>query len=256
VQIELHYKQPDSTVAELTQRTEHVLADLAPYANVTPIKTRTPRTTGAQGRTSGAASATDTTFPAVLRIDGHPVLPEESGQQTGITAGAVPGVGVLPTEDRIREHLTQALLKAGPSAIRLPLPHRRIVAIALILMVAGALVGQFLVAGPVLTFIGIALLPIGLATNGRRTGRQPLMLAALISSSLGAVCFAWYFGPLLLNSTEDAAPPAIGFLYIGLVFLATAWVAPFTALFSRRHLRLDLKDRLLKEVTDNGLAAE
>jgi hypothetical protein len=267
VQIELHYTQSTPAVAELRRRTEHVLADLAPYVNVTPVRARTPKPIRTRQATSEATATPGTNSTPVLRIDGHPVLPEEPTQKPGTTSGfapdtvpsavpdtipsTVPGAGALPTEDRIRAHLTETLLKAGPSAIRLPLPHRRIVAIALILMVAGALIGQFFIGGPVLTFTGIALLPIGLATNGRRTGRQPFMLAALIASTLGAAGFAWYFGPLLLNPDGDAAPPSTGFYYAGLVFLAAAWAAAFAALFSRRRLRQHLKDRLLQEITDN-----
>lgn len=261
VQIELHHTQSTPAVTELKQRTERVLADLAPYADVTLIKARTPKATPTAQPASSTTTHDHHRLP-VLRIDGNPVRPAGTDHRPqpasgtpaaptpGVVPGAVPGPETLPTEAQIRAHLTQALLTAGPSAIRLPLPHRRIIAIALILLVTGALAGQFFTGGPLITFTGIALLPIGLATNGRRTGRQPLMLAALAGSGVGALFLAVYFGPLFLSTAENIIPPATGFFYAGIAFLAAAWVPAIIALFFRHHLRQHLKARLLQEVTD------
>lgn len=156
----------------------------------------------------------------------------------------------IPSQHQITAHLAQALLTAGPKAIRLPLVHRRIVAIALLLMLAGALSSTFLAFGPLLTFTGLLLLPIGLATNGTRSRRQPLMLIAALAAFMSAVFLLWYFGPLLISDTDSVEPPASALFYAALACLCIAWAGALAALLARRRLRQQLKDRLLQQLTN------
>lgn len=231
VNIEIHFAHRNPLVAALQQQTEQSLSDLAPYANLTLVRTST--------RASSPPATHDR--PALL-IDGK-VVPAETADTDTST------VPPIPSQRQITSYLAQALLAAGPSAIRLPLVHRRIVAIALLLLVTGALSSQFLAAGPVLTFAGLALLPVGLATNGTRSRRQPLMLGATIASFLSAAFLLWYFSPLLLTS-DTADPPSSTVFYAALACLCLAYAAALVALFVRRRLRRDLKNRLLHTITD------
>ena len=269
VNIELHHTSMDAPAGALKQRAERVLIDLAPYAHVALIRL------AARGKT--ARRSVDST--PVLLIDGQPVHPSTTSTTTPtpglepetteeVTRGATRGEsGVppvraedqgleaertgnrIPTEMDIRSDLVQALLKAGPGVIRLPLRHRRIIAIALMLMVIGALSSQFLAYGSVLTLTGVALLPVGLATNGRRTGRQPLMVTAGCAALLALVLLFWYFAPLLLGPEESAEPPATWIYYSGLGCLALAWLVALLAVIARRRLRRTITERLHREVS-------
>ncbi len=222
--IEIHFAHRDSLVAELQQRTGRSLSDVAPYAHVTLVKTST----------RVPSPAPDIRDRPTLLIDGR-IVPADAEETSVVTdehaALGTDGPGrasspmrLIPSQRQITAYLAQALLSAGPSAIRLPLVHRRIVAIALLLMLTGALSSQFIAAGPVLTFAGLALLPVGLATNGTRSRRQPLMLGAAAASCTSAVFLLWYFSPLLLSS-ETANPPASAIFYIALACLCIAYAA-------------------------------
>ena len=254
--IELLFTQTDPELVELRQRTERSLADLAPYANITLVRT---------GARKGPSRLVPEHLPALL-IDNTivPADPPEAPDYTtpattaptGGTSSPVRSSSIpehpIPSQRQITAHLAQALLTAGPGAIRLPLVHRRIVAIALLLMLASALSSQFLAIGPVLTFTGLLLLPVGLATNGTRSRRQPLMLLAAVVASASAVLLLVYFGPLLFSGTDSAEPPASALFYAALICLCLAWAAALTALLARRRLRQQLKNRLLRQVTDQS----
>ncbi|MUK02211.1 hypothetical protein GM708_09915 [Vibrio cholerae] len=265
--IELHHTSMDAPAGALKQRAERVLIELAPYAHVALIKPATP---GKTARRSAGPTP-------VLLIDGQPVHPSTTPTPTttptpGLepkasekTTNGVAGVPPLRADDEeletegpgtrilteadIRSALGQALLKAGPGVIRLPLRHRRIIAIALLLMVIGALSSQFLAYGSVLTLTGVALLPVGLATNGRRTGRQPLMVAAGCAALLGLALLFWYFAPLLLGPEESAVAPATWIYYSGLGCLTLAWLVALLAVVARRRLRRTITERLHREVS-------
>ena len=254
VNIEILFAHTDPAMVELQQRTERSLADLAPYANITLVKI---------GGRKAPSRPVPRNLPALL-IENTivPTDPSEASTSAAPTI-ATPAAATSPSEHRmsiparpipsqqqITTHLAQALLTAGPSAIRLPLAHRRIVGIALLLMLTGALSSQFLALGPALTFTGLLLLPIGLATNGTRSRRQPLMLIASAAACASAVLLLWYFGPLLLSDTDSATPPASALFYAALACLCIAWAAALTALLARRRLRQQLKNRLLQQITD------
>ncbi|MHA7146717.1 hypothetical protein ACX80U_18575 [Arthrobacter sp. TmT3-37] len=254
--IEILFAQTDPDMVELRQRTERSLADLAPYADITLVST------GARKRPSRPVAQN---LPALL-IDGT-IVPADSSQAPAsaapadMTSSHVHSSSIperpIPSQQQITARLAQALLTAGPGAIRLPLVHRRVVAIALLLMLVGALSSQLIAVGQVLTFTGLLLLPVGLATNGTRSHRQPLMLLAATAAFASAVLLLGYFGPLLLSGTDSVEPPASALFYAALVCLGLAWVAALAALLARRRLRQQLKNRLLRQVTDqSGMAAE
>ena len=269
--IKLLFARTGPETVELRQRAERSLADLAPYANVTPVRIgarKTPSRPVPQNlpallidNVTVPAEPSDTSPFATPTTDPANTDPANTDQASTdqitarSTAARSPAehdapipVHRLPSQQQITAHLAQALLTAGPSAIRLPLAHRRIVAIALLLMLAGALSSQFLAVGPVITFTGLLLLPIGLATNGTRSRRQPLMLMAAAAAFVSAALLLWYFGPLLFNATESVAPPASGLFYAALVCLCIAWAAALAALLARRRLRQQLKNQLLQQI--------
>lgn len=258
VNIEILFTRADSGLAELRQRTERSLADLAPYANITlakinPRKAPTrpvPRNLPALFIENIIVPADSPRSPATTT--GIPTDTTTVGNSSAMSPPENPSRDArsLPSEHKITVHLARALLSAGPGAIRLPLAHRRIVAIALLLMLAGAMTSAFLSIGPILTFTGLLVLPIGLATNGTRSRRQPLMLIATIAALASAAFLLTYFAPLLLSQTDAAIPPSSGFFYAALVCLGVAWVAALAALLTRRRLRQKLKNRLLHQITD------
>ncbi|WP_394252956.1 RodZ family helix-turn-helix domain-containing protein [Arthrobacter pityocampae] len=257
--IDILFAHTEPAMVELQQRTERSLADLAPYAHITLVKV---------GGRKDPSRPIPRNLPALL-ID-NTIVPTESSEAptsaAPTTVAPIPATPAattspsahsmsnpahpLPSQQQITTHLAQALLTAGPGAIRLPLAHRRIVGIALLLMLTGALSSQFLALGPVLTFAGLLLLPIGLATNGTRSRRQPLMLIASVAASASAALLLWYFGPLLLSDTDSATAPASTLFYAALTCLCIAWAAALTALLVRRRLRQQLKNRLLQQITD------
>jgi hypothetical protein len=274
VNIEILFTRTDPDLVELRQRTERSLADLAPYANITLARINAQKT---------PTRPVPQNLPALL-ID-NTIVPADSAQSpatTGTTTDARTdtrtdtgtttntktvgrsGAGMasseeasrdkrsIPSEQRITAHLARALLSAGPGAIRLPLVHRRIIAIALLLMLAGALTSAFLSVGPMLTFTGLLVLPVGLATNGTRSRRQPLMLIAVVAALASGAFLLTYFAPLLLSQNGAATPPSSGFFYAAVACLGVAWIAALAALLTRRRLRQTLRNRLLLEVTDTS----
>lgn len=274
--IEILFTHTDPDLTELRQRTERSLADLAPYANITLAKINSRRAPTRPIPQNVPALLIDGTVVPADRRQGPATTASDPGTDpstgagtgagagAGITAGgrrstgrvssrdASDGAPLLPTEQRITEHLARALLSAGPSAIRLPLVHRRIVALALLLMLAGALTSAFLSGGLILTLTGLLVLPIGLATNGTRSRRQPLMLIAAAASLISAGLLLMYFAPLLLSQADSATPPSSGLYHAAQACLGVAWVAALAALVARRRLRQTLKNRLLHRVSDSS----
>ncbi|THJ65604.1 hypothetical protein E8P82_11535 [Arthrobacter echini] len=250
--IELLFSHTDPAMAELQQRTERSLTDLAPYANITLVKI---------GARQTPSRPVPQNLPALVIEDTIvPADPPQAFPPKGLAVGSSSKQNTptsahpLPSQHQITAHLTQALLTAGPRAIRLPLVHRRIVGIALLLMLTGALSSPFLALGPVLTFIGLLMLPIGLASNGTRSRRQPLMLTAAAAAFASAVLLLWYFGPLLLSDMNSATSPAPTLFNAALACLGIDWAAALTALLARRRLRRKLKDRLLQQIADPARA--
>ncbi|MEG9250189.1 hypothetical protein V6S67_19020 [Arthrobacter sp. Soc17.1.1.1] len=252
--IELLFARTDADMVELRQRTERSLTDLAPYANITLVRSAARKAPPKPVPQNLPALLIDNTIvpadtpPAPLSDEPASTIP---GTLTGsLEPGTHHATHPIPSQHQITAHLAQALLTAGPKAIRLPLVHRRIVAIALLLMLAGALSSTFLAFGPLLTFTGLLLLPIGLATNGTRSRRQPLMLIAALAAFMSAVFLLWYFGPLLVSDTDSVEPPVSAIFYAALACLCIAWAAALAALLARRRLRQQLKDRLLHHLTN------
>ena len=264
--IEILFTHTDPDLVELQRRTERSLADLAPYANITLARINAQKTPTRPVPQNLPALLIDST---IVPADSDP-SPSSTGIGTGTgtttntrTVGRS-GAGMassgevsrdersIPSEQRITAHLARALLSAGPGAIRLPLVHRRIIAIALLLMLAGALTSAFLSVGPILTFTGLLVLPVGLATNGTRSRRQPLMLIAAAAALASGAFLLTYFAPLLLSQNDTATPPSSGFFYAAMACLGVAWIAALAALLVRRRLRQTLRNRLLLEVTDTS----
>ena len=268
--IEILFTHIDPDLAELRQRTERSLADLAPYASITLARINAQKTptrlvpqnlpallidttiVAADSAQSPAATGTttDTTTDTGTAIDTKTV--GRSGAGMASSGEASRDERSIPSEQRITAHLARALLSAGPGAIRLPLVHRRIIAIALLLMLSGALTSAFLSVGPILTFTGLLVLPVGLATNGTRSRRQPLMLIAAAAALASGAFLLTYFAPLLLSQNDTATPPSSGFFYAAMACLGVAWIAALAALLVRRRLRQTLRNRLLLEVTDTS----
>lgn len=266
--IEILHAGTTPRVNELRRRTEQALADLAPYAHVGLTRAATRKTGPSvpehllpvllidskvvpaspadvrQQMKGSAAPGADT------GDDAPGEHPDEFGVHSAVATPALPPAEPpLPTQQQIGATLAQVLLTSGPSAIRLPLVHRRIVAVALLLMVIGALLSTIVAIGPVLTYSGLLLLPIGLSTNGTRARQQPLMLIAGVACAFSALLLLWYFGPLIFN-TVDATPPSASILYSALLCLCAAWGSAAIALLARRRLRQRLKDRLLQAVRE------
>ncbi|WP_026544908.1 hypothetical protein [Arthrobacter sp. 35/47] len=169
MRVELRYTDGCPAAQPLRETTEAILEDLAPQEHI--IFTRIPAG-------EGAAAAI---FPGspMLRVDGREIGPVASGQVDA--AGSLPGPAV-PQEPDIRAALGRAAVN---SPVRLPLRHRRLVLIASLLTLFGALLSQLVVGGVVVTLTGLALLAIGFSSNGRRKGSQPYMWAA------GFTALAW-----------------------------------------------------------------
>lgn len=265
--IEILHAGTTSRVNELRRRTEEALADLAPYAHVGLTRAATRKIGPSVPEHQLPVLLIDTKVvpasPANVRqqmndsatpeagtgVDMLGEYPDAFGVHPAVATPAPPPEPPLPTQRQIRATLAQVLLTSGPSAIRLPLVHRRIVSVALLLMVIGALLSTIVAIGPVLTYSGLLLLPIGLSTNGTRARQQPLMLIAGVACALSALLLLWYFGPLIFN-TVDATPPSASILYGALLCLGAAWGSAAVALLTRRRLRQQLKDRLLQAVRE------
>ncbi|MHA7241351.1 hypothetical protein [Arthrobacter sp. TMS1-12-1] len=259
--IEILFARTDPDMVELRQRTERSLTDLAPYADITLVRTGARKPPSRPVAQNLPALLIDNTVVAAEPSDAPESPTPATAGPADMTSSHVPSSSIserpIPSQQQITAHLAQALLTAGPGTIRLPLVHRRVVAIALLLMLVGALSSQFIAIGPVLTFTGLLLLPVGLATNGTRSRRQPLMLLAAAAAIASAVLLLGYFSPLLLSGTDSAEPPASALFYAALTCLCLAWAAALAALLARRRLRQQLKNRLLRRITgQDGTTSE
>lgn len=229
MRVELLHSKGSALASTLKERTERVLIDVAPYehiATVAAAKTKTKTTTKATG------GSRHPTTP-ILRVNGFPVIPS-----TGAESSAI------PSEAEIRVAVTQAALTAGPASIRLPLRHRRCIMAGVLLILVGGVLGQLLVWGSAITLLGIALLPVGFASNGRRLGPQPLMVTAGVCVLVWVGLTLWYWAPLLLGSTEPVISPPQTIFWLGAVFFGAAWLVVLRAVLVRRTLRRDLRNYL------------
>ncbi|WP_019482573.1 hypothetical protein [Arthrobacter sp. TB 23] len=110
------------------------------------------------------------------------------------------------------------------------------------------MLGQFLFWGPAITLLGIALLPVGFASNGRRLGRQALMAAAGVCTFVWFGFTLWYLVPLLFGSAEPVVRPSQAIFWLGAVFFGAAWLVVCRAVLIRRALRWDLPAYLAEAV--------
>lgn len=239
MRVELLHSKGSVLAATLRERTERVLIEVAPYEHIDTIPTK-------------ATAEIWTSTTPVLRVEGFAVLPSQSRESSVAVSEhserASAGESMIPSEEEIRGALTSAALAAGPGAIRLPLRHRRFVMVGVLLILAGGVLGLLLTWGLAVTLLGVALLPVGFASNGRRLGQQPLMIAAG-ACALGWFSFTlWYWAPLLLGSTEPAVSPPQTVLWLGAVFFAAAWIMALRAALVRRTLRQDLRNYLASAV--------
>ncbi|WP_156911284.1 hypothetical protein [Arthrobacter sp. CAL618] len=221
----------------LKERTERVLIDVAPYEHIDMIGAKTK-----------VEPQTPTT--PILQVEGVPVSPSQNraSEKSDLRDPEFP---MIPSEGEIRVALTSAALIAGPESIRLPLRHRRFIMVGALLILTGGVLGLLLTWGSAITALGVALLPVGFASNGRRLGPQPLMIAAG-AGALGWLVFTlWYWAPLLLGSTEPAVSPPQTVFWLGAVFFGAAWLVALRAALVRRTLRQDLRSYLARAVQDS-----
>lgn len=235
MQVELLHGKGSSLASTLRERTERALADVAPYEHITTVTA-----TKAEVKAEKHHPATP-----ILRVNGFPVLPAAKEDSSLAAQGGSPTVDgdspILASEEEIRVALIAAALTAGPSSIRLPLRHRRFIMVGAFLILAGAVSGQLLIWGPVITLIGVALLPVGFASNGRRLGRQPLMVSAGVCALVWFCLTLWYWAPILVGTSEPVVgPPQITF-WLGAAFFGLAWLVVIRAVLVRRELRRELK---------------
>ncbi|WP_156809017.1 hypothetical protein [Arthrobacter sp. TB 23] len=114
----------------LRERTERILADVAPYEHITTV-TATKATANAVNR--------DPAIP-ILRIDGVTVASSSERDSLPAEAGgflvADRELPIIPSEEEILAALTAAVVAAGPGSIRLPLRHRRFIMVGASLVLA------------------------------------------------------------------------------------------------------------------------
>jgi hypothetical protein len=228
MRVELRYTDGCPAAQPLRETTEAILEDLAPQEHI--IFTRIPAG-------EGAAAAI---FPGspMLRVDGREIGPVASGQVDA--AGSLPGPAV-PQEPDIRAALGRAAVN---SPVRLPLRHRRLVLIASLLTLFGALLSQLVVGGVVVTLTGVALLAVGFSSNGRRKGPQPYMWAA------GFTALAWLLAtaaiwrevvfrqPIPLGATEGTL------FWVGLASALGTVLSVAAGTAARHRLRRKLRQKL------------
>ncbi|WP_026543765.1 hypothetical protein [Arthrobacter sp. 35/47] len=226
MRIELRYSVGCPAAQPLRETTDHLLEDVAPQEHI--VFTRIP---AAEGSSKGI-------FPGspMLLVDGREVRPSDLGQVY------VSGLGLpdptVPQEPEIRAALGQAAMS---SPVRLPLRHRRIVLIAALLILLGALLGQLAVWGAAVTLAGLALLAVGFASNGRRKGTQPYMWAAgfaALSWLLATAAIWWevFFGsPLPLGATARML------FWVGLTSALVTVLSVVAGTAARHRLRQQLR---------------
>ena len=225
MQVELRYTEGCPAAQPLRETTESVLDDLAPYEHIVFMKT------------SAAEGSAAAIFPGspVLRVDGREVGSEESYTR---------GLGVpdpkVPQEPEIRAAVSQAALRAP---VRLPLRHRRLVIVAALLILLGALLGQLLTWGVVITLAGLGILAVAFASNGRSRGPQPYMWAA------GSAALAWLLATIVIWWEALFGGPApqetltAALFWVGLAAAAIAALSITIATVLRHKLRRWLRFR-------------
>ena len=228
MRVELRYTDGCPAAQPLRETTEAILADLAPQQHI--ILSKVP---SAEGTAAGI-------FPGspMLRVDGREIGPVATGQVDA--AGSLPGPTV-PQEPDIRAALRRAAVN---SPVRLPLRHRRIILIAALLILFGALLSQLVVGAAVVTLTGLALLAVGFSSNGRRKGPQPYMWAA------GFTALAWllttaaiwrevvFRQPIPLGATEGTL------FWVGLTSALGTVLSIFAGTGARHRLRRQLRQKL------------
>ena len=225
MQVELRYTEGCPAAQPLRETTESVLDDLAPYEHIVFMKT------------SAAEGSAAAIFPGspVLRVDGREVGSEES-YTTGL---GLPDPKV-PQEPEIRAAVSQAALRAP---VRLPLRHRRLVIVAALLILLGALLGQLLTWGVVITLAGLGILAVAFASNGRSRGPQPYMWAA------GSAALAWLLATIVIWWEAFFGGPAPqetltdALFWVGLAAAAIAALSITIATVLRHKLRRWLRFR-------------
>lgn len=245
MRVELLHSKESSLADTLKERTERVLIDVAPYAHIATV-------TATKARVKGTVESRSRLIPPVLQVDGIPIAFSTEGKSLSPVPEGSSAVdrelSMIPSEEEIRAVLTAAALRAGPASIRLPLQHRRFIMAGALLILIGAVLGQLLIWGSVVTLLGIALLPVGFASNGRRLRPQPLMITAGVCSLVWVSLTLWYWAPLLSGSMEPVVGPPQAIAWLGAVFFGTAWSVVLRAVFIRRALRRDLWTYLLAAV--------
>ena len=225
MQVELRYTEGCPAAQPLRETTESVLDDLAPHEHIVFMKT------------SAAEGSAAAIFPGspVLRVDGREVGSEES-YTTGL---GLPDPKV-PQEPEIRAAVSQAALRAP---VRLPLRHRRLVIVAALLILLGALLGQLLTWGVVITLAGLGILAVAFASNGRSRGPQPYMWAA------GSAALAWLLATIVIWWEAFFGGPAPqetltdALFWVGLAAAAIAALSITIATVLRHQLRRWLRSR-------------
>lgn len=228
MQVELRYTEGCPAAQPLRETTESVLDDLAPHEHIVFMKA------------SAAAGSAAAIFPGspVLRVDGQEVAsiePEDS-----YTTGLGLPDPTVPQEPEIRAAVSQAALRAP---VRLPLRHRRLVIVAALLILLGALLGQLLAWGVVITLAGLGILAVAFASNGRSRGPQPYMWAA------GSAALAWLLATIVIWWEVFFGAPAPQetltdvLFWVGLAAAAIAALSITIATVLRHKLRRWLRSR-------------
>ncbi|MDF9279492.1 hypothetical protein P4U43_17025 [Arthrobacter sp. EH-1B-1] len=228
MRVELRYTEGCPAAQPLRETTEAILEDLAPQEHIT--FTRVPAG-------EGTAAAI---FPGspMLQVDGREIGPVATGQVDG--TGSLSGLAV-PQESEIRAALGRATVN---SPFRLPLRHRRLVLIAALLILFGALLSQLVIGGAVVTLTGLALLAVGFSSNGRRKGPQPYMWAAGFTALVWLLVMTviWsevvFRAPILLGATEGTL------FWVGLASALGAVVSVAAGTAARHRLRRQLRQKL------------
>lgn len=232
MRIELRYTDGCPAAQPLREAAEDALEDVAPQEHIMFTRVR-----AAEGASHGI-------FPGspMLLIDGHEVGPSDAGQVY------VSGLGLpdpkVPQQPEIRTALGQAAFNAP---VRMPLRHRRIVLIAALLILFGALLGQLAAWGAVVTLAGLALLAVGFAGNGRRKGAQPYMWAAGFAAlswllATSAIWWEVFFGePFRLGATAGVL------FWVGSTSALVTMLSVAAGTVARHRLRQQLRQQLRQD---------
>lgn len=229
MRVELRYTEGCPAAQPLRETTEAILEDLAPHEHIT--FTRIPAE-------EGAAAAI---FPGspMLRVDGREIGPAPTGPVDD-KAGSLPGPAVPPESD-IRAALERAAVN---SPVRLPLRHRRVVLIAALLILFGALLSQLVIGGAVVTLTGLTLLAVGFSSNGRRKGPQPYMWAAGFTALAWLVVTAAIWSEVVFRAPIPFGATEGTLFWIGSVAALGTVLSVVAGTAARHRLRQQLRQKL------------